>query len=147
MDPALALRGETVSGASKQDRSESAGGVARGARECAAYVDVCADADAGGGAAAGPGGVGAVCDGCGCGGDTTAAMLNLYVDVQAKLRREFRNYGANIILVGKGGSSLPADALERVDSVLAGRGVAAPFSLVVARTSNGQAVVVRGDRL
>ncbi|MGA2646383.1 MAG: hypothetical protein ABSF15_16850, partial [Candidatus Sulfotelmatobacter sp.] len=24
------------------------------------------------------------------------AMLNLYVDVQAKLRREFRNYGANI---------------------------------------------------
>ena len=25
------------------------------------------------------------------------AMLNLYVDVQAKLRREFRNYGANII--------------------------------------------------
>ena len=29
------------------------------------------------------------------------AMLNLYVDVQAKLRREFRNYGANIILVGK----------------------------------------------
>ena len=32
----------------------------------------------------------------------TTAMLNLYVDVQAKLRREFRNYGANIILVGKG---------------------------------------------
>ncbi len=30
------------------------------------------------------------------------AMLNLYVDVQAKLRREFRNYGANIILVGQG---------------------------------------------
>ncbi len=36
------------------------------------------------------------------------AMLNLYVDVQAKLRREFRNYGANIILVGKDGASLPA---------------------------------------
>ena len=25
------------------------------------------------------------------------AMLNLYVDVQAKLRREFRNYGANVV--------------------------------------------------
>ena len=40
------------------------------------------------------------------------AMLNLYVDVQAKLHREFRNYGANIILVNKDGASLPADALR-----------------------------------
>jgi putative ABC transport system permease protein len=72
------------------------------------------------------------------------AMLNLYVDVQAKLRREFRNYGANIILVGKDGGSLPSDALARVDSVLSGHGVAAPFGMVVARTANGQAVVVAG---
>jgi putative ABC transport system permease protein len=72
------------------------------------------------------------------------AVLNLYVDVQAKLRREFRNYGANIILVGRDGASLPADALSQVESVLAGRGVVAPFSLVVARTANGQAVVVAG---
>src|SRR6201997_2058614 len=69
------------------------------------------------------------------------AMLNLYVDVQAKLRREFRNYGANIILVGKDGSSLPADALSRVDSALAGRGVATPFALVVARSGDGQPLV------
>lgn len=72
------------------------------------------------------------------------AMLNLYVDVQAKLRREFRNYGANIILVGKDGASLPADALAHVESVLAGRGVVAPFALVVARTSDGQPIVVAG---
>jgi putative ABC transport system permease protein len=72
------------------------------------------------------------------------AMLNLYVDVQAKLRREFRNYGANIILVGKDGGSLPSDALARVDSVLSGHGVAAPFGLVVARTADGHAVVVAG---
>jgi putative ABC transport system permease protein len=72
------------------------------------------------------------------------AMLNLYVDVQAKLQREFRNYGANIILVGRNGASLPAEALSRVDSVLAGRGVAAPFGLVVARTSDGQPIVVAG---
>ena len=72
------------------------------------------------------------------------AMLNLYVDVQAKLRREFRNYGANIIVVGKDGASLPADALAHVDSVLAGRGIAAPFALVVARTSDGQPIVVAG---
>jgi putative ABC transport system permease protein len=74
----------------------------------------------------------------------TTAMLNLYVDVQAKLRREFRNYGANIILVGKDGDSLPANTLAQVDSVLAGRGIAAPFGLVVARTSDGQPIVVAG---
>lgn len=82
------------------------------------------------------------------------AMLNLYVDVQAKLQREFRNYGANIILVGRNSSgqnssendsvSLPADALSHVDSLLAGRGIAAPFALVVARTGTGQPVVVAG---
>jgi putative ABC transport system permease protein len=72
------------------------------------------------------------------------AMLNLYVDVQAKLRREFRNYGANIVLVGKDGASLPADALAQVETTLAGRGVVAPFALVVARTSDGQPVVVAG---
>jgi putative ABC transport system permease protein len=74
----------------------------------------------------------------------TTAMLNLYVDVQSKLRREFRNYGANIVVVGKDGASLPADSLSHVESVLAGRGVVAPFALVVARTGNGQPVVVAG---
>jgi putative ABC transport system permease protein len=74
----------------------------------------------------------------------TTAMLNLYVDVQAKLRREFRNYGANIVLVGRDGASLPADALSKTESVVAGHGVVAPFALVVARTSEGQAIVVAG---
>ncbi|HWW15837.1 MAG TPA: ABC transporter permease [Candidatus Dormibacteraeota bacterium] len=72
------------------------------------------------------------------------AMLNLYVDVQVKLRREFRNYGANIILVAKDGTSLPSDALTRVEAVLAGRGVVAPFALIVARTIDGQPIVVVG---
>ncbi|HEV2116375.1 MAG TPA: hypothetical protein VGR48_10145, partial [Terriglobales bacterium] len=44
------------------------------------------------------------------------AMLNLYVDVQAKLRTEFRKYGANIVVVAKQGQSLHADALPRVQS-------------------------------
>jgi putative ABC transport system permease protein len=72
------------------------------------------------------------------------AMLDLYVDVQAKLQREFRNYGANIILVGKDGASLPAGTLSQVDSALAGRGIAAPFGLVVARAADGQPIVVAG---
>ncbi len=74
----------------------------------------------------------------------TTAMLNLYVDVQAKLRREFRNYGANVIVVAKEGTNLPGNTLARVDSTMAGRGLAAPFALVVARTKEGQPVVVAG---
>ncbi len=77
------------------------------------------------------------------------AMLNLYVDVQAKLHREFRNYGANVVLVARRTfrpetPSLPADSLARVDAALAGRGVAAPFAMVVARAADGQPVVVVG---
>jgi putative ABC transport system permease protein len=72
------------------------------------------------------------------------AMLNLYVDVQAKLRTEFRNYGANVVVVGKDGAALPDDALSTVNATLAGRGLAVPFAYVVARTPDGQSVVVSG---
>src|ERR1700674_2293913 len=75
------------------------------------------------------------------------AMLNLYVDVQAKLRKEFRNYGANIVVVAKDGQVLPAEALDKVESALAGHGLAVPFAYVVARTSDGQSVVVSGTDL
>jgi putative ABC transport system permease protein len=72
------------------------------------------------------------------------AMLNLYVDAQAKLRREFRNYGANIVVVGKSRASLSAETLMQVESVVGGRSVVAPFAMVVAKTSDGQPVVVEG---
>src|SRR6266849_917151 len=74
------------------------------------------------------------------------AMMNLYVDVQAKLRTEFRNYGANVVIVGKNGQSLAADALTKVDSASGpgGKALAVPFSYAVARTKDGQSVVVVG---
>jgi putative ABC transport system permease protein len=72
------------------------------------------------------------------------AMLNLYVDVQAKLRKEFRNYGANVVVVAKNGQELSTDALQTVESALAGHGLAVPFAYVVARTADGQSVVVSG---
>src|SRR5260370_22328466 len=72
------------------------------------------------------------------------AMLNLYQDVQAKLRREFRNYGANIMVVGREGASLPASALTQVESVLHGRGLASPFGLIVGRKHDGQPLVGAG---
>ncbi len=72
------------------------------------------------------------------------AMMNLYVDVQAKLRTEFRNYGANVVIAAKDGQSLPADALARAESVLGAKTLAVPFSYAVARTKDGQSVVVVG---
>src|SRR5271168_3392836 len=72
------------------------------------------------------------------------AILNLYVDVQAKLRKEFRNYGANVVIAAKDGQTLPIEALAIVQSTLAGRGLAVPFAYVIAQTSDGRSVVVAG---
>jgi putative ABC transport system permease protein len=72
------------------------------------------------------------------------AMMNLYVDVQAKLRTEFRNYGANVVVVAKESQPLPADALTKIESALGPKTLAVPFSYAVARTQEGQSVVVVG---
>ncbi|MGZ4836702.1 MAG: ABC transporter permease [Terriglobales bacterium] len=72
------------------------------------------------------------------------AMMNLYVDVQAKLRTEFRNYGANVVIVAREGQVLPAEALANVESVLGAKTLAVPFSYAVARTRDGKSVVVVG---
>jgi putative ABC transport system permease protein len=72
----------------------------------------------------------------------STAMLNLFVDVQAKLRHEFRSYGANVVVVAKDGSSLPADALAKVDAGLDDRGIAVPFAYAIARQVGGNEVPV-----
>lgn len=72
------------------------------------------------------------------------AMMNLYVDVQAKLRTEFRNYGANVVIVAKNGQSLPPDAITTIESALGPKTLAVPFAYAVARTHDGQSVVVVG---
>ena len=72
------------------------------------------------------------------------AMMNLYVDVQAKLRKEFRSYGANVVVVARDGQLLPADAMSRVEALLGNAGTAVPFAYAVARTEKGEPVVVAG---
>jgi putative ABC transport system permease protein len=72
------------------------------------------------------------------------AMMNLYVDVQAKLRTEFRNYGANVVVVAKNGQSLPPNAVSTIESTLGPKTLAVPFAYAAARTSDGQSVVVVG---
>jgi putative ABC transport system permease protein len=72
------------------------------------------------------------------------AMMNLYVDVQAKLRTEFRNYGANVVVVAKEGQPLPGNALAKIQSSLGPQTLAVPFAYAVARTKDGRSVVVVG---
>ena len=74
-------------------------------------------------------------------------MLTLYADVQAKLRKEFRSYGANVVVMGKDGTALPADALPTVQSTVGAQSIAVPFAYIVARTADGQSVVVAGTDL
>jgi len=89
----------------------------------------------------------------------STAMLNLFVDVQAKLRKEFRSYGANIVVVlpaGETPADQPAgsrrsgdsDALAKVKSALGGKGIAVPFGYAVARSGkDGSPVVIAGTDL
>jgi putative ABC transport system permease protein len=71
------------------------------------------------------------------------AMLNVFEDVQVKLQKEFRSFGANIVVESTQGKLSP-DALEQINSVVAGRGLAVPFAYAVARTAKDQAIVVTG---
>lgn len=75
------------------------------------------------------------------------AMLNLYVDVQAKLRKEFRRYGANVVIVAGEGKTLAPGTLDKVEGTLNGHGLAVPFAYAVARTSDGSPIVVAGTDL
>src|SRR5271170_6575304 len=56
------------------------------------------------------------------------ALMNLYVDVQAKLRTEFRKYGANVVVVAHdstnidgtnaSGQALPANTIGVIEATL-----------------------------
>src|SRR6185437_12822426 len=75
------------------------------------------------------------------------AMLNLYVDVQAKLRKEFRNFGANIVVQSKSQQGFSPAELQTLKSSVGNHGLAVPFSYAVARDEREQAVVAVGTDL
>jgi putative ABC transport system permease protein len=72
------------------------------------------------------------------------AMLNLFWDVQGKLQREFRNFGANIVVEAPEGTTLSDNAVRSIQAAVNGQGLAVPFAYAVARTGKDQAVVVAG---
>ncbi|MBZ5528595.1 MAG: ABC transporter permease [Acidobacteriia bacterium] len=88
----------------------------------------------------------------GAGAAITAALLNLRVDADARLTREFRSFGANVVIApppaGLGSAQSPQTAtldesvLQRVPAQFAGAPVAAvPFLYLVAEVSNPAAAL------
>jgi putative ABC transport system permease protein len=72
------------------------------------------------------------------------ALLTLYADLDAKLHKEFRSFGANVVITAPANGSLPADALTRVRRMAGSGALAAEFAYAVATTDTGTAVVVAG---
>lgn len=73
-----------------------------------------------------------------------SCLLNLYSDVQKKLRSEFRGYGANLLIIAEANRGLAPDTLQRVDRIIGASGLAVPFCYVIATTSKGDPIVVAG---
>jgi putative ABC transport system permease protein len=82
-------------------------------------------------------------------------MLNLYVDVQSKLRTEFRKFGANIVMQAStllqepqnglspsSTESFTSEDMGKITALLGNRGLAVPFAYTVARKNSDQPVVV-----
>ena len=72
------------------------------------------------------------------------ALLTLYADLDAKLHKEFRGFGANVVVTAPVGGALPVNAMDRVQSAAGGDSVAAEFGYAVATTDTGTPVVVAG---
>jgi putative ABC transport system permease protein len=75
--------------------------------------------------------------------------LTIYYDLETRLSREFRGFGANVI-VTKHEGSLSADDLSKINSVAGRTGDVVPIAYAIGTTSDGKKIVVGGadvDRL
>jgi putative ABC transport system permease protein len=72
------------------------------------------------------------------------ALLTLYADLDAKLHREFRSFGANIVITAAANAPLPANAIDRVRQAAGADALTAEFAYAVATTDTGTPVVVAG---
>lgn len=73
------------------------------------------------------------------------ALLTLYADLDSKLHREFRNFGANVVIAPAGSAKALAEGtLERIRNSIGPQAVAAEFAYAVATTDRGTPVVVTG---
>ncbi|MEI9979495.1 MAG: FtsX-like permease family protein [Edaphobacter sp.] len=72
------------------------------------------------------------------------ALLTLYADLDQKLHKEFRSFGANIVLTAPANTPLPPNALAQVQQTAGPDASAAEFAYAVATTSTGTPIVVAG---
>jgi putative ABC transport system permease protein len=72
------------------------------------------------------------------------ALLTLFTDLDAKLYKEFRSFGANLVITAPSNAPLPPDALTRVRQAAGADALAAEFAYAVATTDTGTPVVVAG---
>ena len=78
---------------------------------------------------------------------TATAMLTLYLDLDAKLHKEFRAYGANILVSAKDGQALTEKAVATARSALPPQALVVPFGYAVAHTQDGRSIVVAGTEM
>ncbi len=72
------------------------------------------------------------------------ALLTLYADLDAKLHREFRSFGANVVATASGAVALDEGMLRQVQGVVGADVTVAPIAYAVATTDRGTSVVVAG---
>ncbi len=72
------------------------------------------------------------------------ALLTLYTDLDSKLHKEFRSFGANIVLTAPANTPLSPEALSKVQQIAGADASAAEFAYAIATTSSGTPVVVAG---
>src|ERR1051326_8466788 len=56
------------------------------------------------------------------------ALLNLFGDVQGKLRNEFRKFGANVVVETGDGRPFTAGELQDISKQVEGHGLGVPFA-------------------
>jgi putative ABC transport system permease protein len=74
----------------------------------------------------------------------TTALLTLYADLDAKLHKEFRSFGANVVITAPATAPLRPDTLEKVRQAAGADALAAEFAYAVATTDRGTPIVVAG---
>ncbi len=76
----------------------------------------------------------------------STVALSVYSDVGSKLNREFRNFGANVIVTARQGT-LDAGQFAAIKTTLGNRGEVVPVSYAIAEGPSGAPVVIAGADL
>jgi putative ABC transport system permease protein len=72
------------------------------------------------------------------------ALLGLYADMESKISREFRGFGASLVVVAKDGQVFDPESINSAKAKLGSNATLIPVSYVVAKTASGKPIVVVG---